>query len=153
CAAAKSSRNCSPEIVFTWRQPEVRASECIAVPSFPAGCFLLPHLPRPAPQRGFLMANRTRCFGALVALIVSVANLQAASPNLGSIAPMGIQRGVETVVNFQGARLSDAKEILFYSPGLTVTKLQIVNDGQVKATVKAAPDCRLGEHVARVRTA
>jgi hypothetical protein len=57
------------------------------------------------------------------------------------------------VVVFGGARLSDAQEILFYSPGFSVTKLEVVNDSQVKATVKIAPDCRLGEHIMRVRTA
>jgi hypothetical protein len=45
------------------------------------------------------------------------------------------------------------QEVVFYSPGLTVTKLEVVNAGQVKATVKIAPDARLGEHALRVRTA
>ena len=54
---------------------------------------------------------------------------------------------------FNGARLSDAKEIFFYSAGFQVSKLQVVNDNQVKATVKILPDCRLGEHAMRVRTA
>jgi len=42
----------------------------------------------------------------------------------------------EAVVSFNGGRLTDAKEILLYSPGVTVSKLQVVNDGQVKATIK-----------------
>ncbi|HLN28881.1 MAG TPA: PPC domain-containing protein [Gemmataceae bacterium] len=77
----------------------------------------------------------------------------AASPSLGSILPRGGQRGTQTVLYFNGGRLSDTKEILFYYPGITVTKLEVVNDGQVKAAVKIAPDCRLGEHAVRVRTA
>src|SRR5262245_14654556 len=56
-------------------------------------------------------------------------------------------------VFFGGGRRSDAKEILFYTPGFDVTKLEVVNDAQVKATVKIAADCRLGEHMVRVRTA
>jgi hypothetical protein len=56
-------------------------------------------------------------------------------------------------VFFNGARLTDAQEILFYSPGFSVSKLEVVNDNQVKATVQIAPDCRLGEHAIRVRTA
>jgi hypothetical protein len=79
-------------------------------------------------------------------------SLQAASPSLGGIEPRGIQRGVESVLTFNGGRLADAKEILFYSPGLEVIKLE-PSDGNVKATVKVAPDCRLGQHVAQVRTA
>ena len=76
-----------------------------------------------------------------------------ASPSLGAISPRGGQRGTEMVITFAGARLGDAKEILFYSPGFTVTKLTPVNDNAVQATVKIAADCRLGEHAARVRTA
>ena len=77
----------------------------------------------------------------------------AASPNLAGIAPRGAQRGTEAVLLFNGARLSDAQEILFYYPGITVSKLEVVNDNQVKATAKIDPACRLGEHAMRVRTA
>jgi hypothetical protein len=42
---------------------------------------------------------------------------------------------------------------LFYSPGFTVSKLEVINDNQVKATVQIAADCQLGEHAMRVRTA
>ncbi len=77
----------------------------------------------------------------------------ASSPSLGGISPRGVQRGTEATLLFNGGRLADAQEILFYSPGLTPTKLEVVNDGQVKLTVQVAADCRLGEHAARVRTA
>jgi hypothetical protein len=86
-------------------------------------------------------------------LIGSTTVVHASSPSLGGISPRGGQRGTHAVFFFNGARLSDAKEILFYYPGVTVAKLEVVNDGQVKATVQIAPDCRLGEHAARVRTA
>jgi hypothetical protein len=77
----------------------------------------------------------------------------AAAPSLGGIAPRGAQRGTEAVLSFNGARLADTKEVLFYSPGFSVAKLEVVNDSAVKATVKIAPDCRLGEHAMRLRTA
>jgi hypothetical protein len=67
--------------------------------------------------------------------------------------PRGAQRGKEVVLSFNGGRLSDAKEILCYSSGFNVTKLQVVNDGLVKATMKIPANCRLGEHAMRVRTA
>lgn len=76
----------------------------------------------------------------------------ASSPSLGSISPRGAQRGTELSILFNGARLSDAKDILCYSPGFSVTKLEVVNDNQVKATVQIAADCRIGEHAMRVRT-
>ncbi|HEV3238232.1 MAG TPA: hypothetical protein VGZ25_14675, partial [Gemmataceae bacterium] len=95
------------------------------------------------------LRNLLIAFSALLCL----AQAQAVSPALSSIAPRGAQRGTDAVFLFNGARLTDAKEILLYYPGVTVTKLEVVNDTQVKATVKIAADCRLGEHVARVRTA
>jgi hypothetical protein len=85
--------------------------------------------------------------------LASVAFCQAATPTIGNILPRGVQRGTEATLFFNGARLSDAKEILLYYPGVTVAKLEVVNDNQVKATVKVAADCRLGEHAARVRCA
>jgi hypothetical protein len=90
-------------------------------------------------------------FVCFVCFVVSPAF--GASPALGGVSPRGAQRGTEVELVLGGARLSDAQEVLFYSPGLQVTKLQVVNDGQVKATVKVAPDCRLGEHALRLRTA
>jgi hypothetical protein len=92
-------------------------------------------------------------FLGLSLLAFAVTAAKAASPNLAGIAPRGGQRGTDMALSFNGARLSDAKEILFYYPGISVTKLEVVNDTQVKATVKIAADCRLGEHAMRVRTA
>ena len=94
-----------------------------------------------------------RAIAALVPGLVLAGPAMATAPALSIIQPRGGQRGTEQVVTFQGARLTDAKEIVSYSPGFSVTKLEVVNDGQVKATVKVAPDCRLGEHAFRVRTA
>lgn len=90
---------------------------------------------------------------ALGCWFVFAAAASANAPVLGNILPRGGQRGVDNVALFTGARLTDAKEIIAYSPGFQVTKLEVVNDGQVKATIKIAPDCRLGEHAFRVRTA
>ncbi|MHC5541324.1 PPC domain-containing protein, partial [Singulisphaera rosea] len=61
--------------------------------------------------------------------------------------------GTELEVTLGGARLTDAKEILFYRPGITVSKLEVVNDGAVKATFKIAPDCPLGLVDLRLRSA
>ncbi len=89
----------------------------------------------------------------IAAVLIAVPSMYAASPNLGGISPRGWQRGTETILLFNGARLTDAQEILFYYPGITVNKLEVVNDNQIKATVKIDPNCRLGEHAMRVRTA
>ncbi|MBQ16306.1 MAG: peptidase [Planctomycetaceae bacterium] len=93
-----------------------------------------------------------RLLGALLLALAIALPVQAASPSLGSIGPRGVQRGVENEMTFNGGRLQDAKEIFFYSPGFEVVKL-VATGGNVKATVKVLPNCRLGQHVAQVRTA
>lgn len=54
---------------------------------------------------------------------------------------------------FGGARLADAQEIMLYYPGIAVKKFEIKGDNQVITTLAIAPDCRLGIHAMRVRTA
>ena len=93
-----------------------------------------------------------RMTGVLLLALAMALPAQAASPSLGGISPRGVQRGVENQMVFSGGRLQDAKEIFFYSPGFEVTKLEAAA-GSVKATVKVLPNCRLGQHVAQVRTA
>lgn len=90
---------------------------------------------------------------ALVLVLIFATTSRSASPAIGTIMPRGGQRGKDITLIFGGGRLSDTKEVVFYSPGFTVKKLQVVNDGQVKATVHIADDCRLGEHAMRLRTA
>jgi hypothetical protein len=90
---------------------------------------------------------------AVFALTFGASTAPASSPSLGAVRPLGGQRGTEVEVNFTGARLADAKEIIVYEPGITTTKLQVVNDGHVKATLKIAPDARLGLRDLRLRTA
>lgn len=77
----------------------------------------------------------------------------AVQPSLGAIAPYGFQRGTEVEATFSGARLGDAHELLFYSPGINVVELKAENDGTVKAKLAIAPDCRIGIHAVRLRTA
>jgi hypothetical protein len=101
------------------------------------------------------MVMPSRCsFQWLVALTVCVSAVPAfaASPRLTRITPAGIQRGVEHEVTFSGNNLADAQDVLFYSPGFEVVKVE-GNGNSCKATIKVAADCRLGEHVAQVRTA
>ena len=52
----------------------------------------------------------------------------------------------------QGLELMPKNSSL-YQPGVTVTKLEVVNDNQLKVSLKVAPDAALGEYLARVRTA
>ncbi|MDY3554643.1 PPC domain-containing protein [Gemmata sp. JC717] len=90
---------------------------------------------------------------SLCALCALCGESFSASPALGAIQPRGAQRGTEATLTFQGGRLADAQEVLAYYPGISVKKLEVVNDATLKVAVAIAPDCRLGEHVFRVRTA
>lgn len=76
----------------------------------------------------------------------------AASPQLAAILPPGVQRAGERVLTFTGARLGDVEEVLFYDPGVTVNKIENVDPQNVRVTVSVADDCRLGEHLAQLRT-
>ena len=88
--------------------------------------------------------------------LVSANNADAsapATPILNQIVPRGVQRGTTKEVNFHGERLFGAQEVFFYDEGFEVKKLEQVSDKVVKVTIAVSSDCRLGEHVAQLRTA
>ncbi len=72
---------------------------------------------------------------------------------LNQIVPRGMQRGTEKTLLFTGARLFDAKEVFFYDDGFEVKNIEQVDGNNVKVTVACAETCRIGEHVAQLRTA
>ncbi|HXG48991.1 MAG TPA: PPC domain-containing protein [Methylomirabilota bacterium] len=76
----------------------------------------------------------------------------ATEPRLTNILPPGGQRGTELEVRFTGQRLQDTQEVIFYQPGIEVVAMD-VGTNRVKATLRLAPDCPLGEHLLRLRTA
>ena len=90
---------------------------------------------------------------ALLALTAVATPALAISPSVRGMKPVGGQRGTEVVVSLTGQRLTDTQEILFYQPGITVTKIKAGKDGQATATFKIAPDAPLGLHDFRLRTA
>ena len=76
----------------------------------------------------------------------------SAPPTVENVAPGVGQRGTEFTLMLSGARLSDPKELIFYSPGVICTKLTATSENQVTATLKAAADSRLGDYPFRLRT-
>ncbi|NBV23711.1 MAG: peptidase [Proteobacteria bacterium] len=76
----------------------------------------------------------------------------AVAPTLQNTTPSGLQRGIEAELKFNGSRLADAEEVLFYEPGVKVLELKEVKDSYVLAKVKLDADCPLGEHKIRIRT-
>ena len=109
------------------------------------------HLVNPCGLRG--MKKCVYFTGFMLLLLLGNVNLAvASSPQLSIIMPRGIQRGQEHVLTFSGARLQETQEVFFYSEGVTVKNIEQVDDKNVKVTVTVAPQCRLGEHVAQLRT-
>lgn len=89
--------------------------------------------------------------GGLLAALASA--VYATSPKLNATTPPGAQRGTEILLRLSGSRLEDAQEIVFSTPAIKVLKMESVRTNSIKATVRIAPDCALGEHQLRVRTA
>ena len=85
------------------------------------------------------------CFGGVTTCL-------ADDPTVSLITPPGLPRGTEVELLITGARIADAKELLFYEPGIEVTSLVAEGDNQVKVKLKAAPDCQPGLHSMRVVT-
>src|SRR5215468_5750995 len=97
---------------------------------------------RRAARNSFLLLN-----------FILVQSAFAASPHLDSLTPAGGQRGTELEATFAGDRLQDSQEIFSYEPGIQILKLNLVTNKTVTAQIKIAPDCSLGEHHLRIRTA
>jgi hypothetical protein len=89
----------------------------------------------------------------ILTLLLAALPARAVSPGLSATTPAGAQRGTEVEVMLRGDRLEDAREVLLYHPGIEVVKITQATNNFVKAVFKIAPDCRLGEHPLRVRTA
>ncbi len=89
---------------------------------------------------------------SLALLAACVVNASAVAPSLQNTTPSGLQRGTEAELKFNGARLADAEEVIFYEPGVKVLELKETKDNYVLARVKLDADCPLGEHKVRVRT-
>ena len=76
----------------------------------------------------------------------------AASPELHSILPRGAQQGTEAEFRLLGRRLEDASSLLFHSEGLETIELQAEKANELRARIRIAADCPLGEHGLRVVT-
>ncbi len=90
---------------------------------------------------------------ALLATMFVATPAPAVNPSVRGTKPVGGQRGTDLVVTLTGQRIADAREILFYQPGITATKVEVGKDGHVTASFRIAPDAALGLHDFRLRTA
>ena len=89
---------------------------------------------------------------ALSIFLALLAPLAAFSPELHLIHPRGGQRGTEMVVNFDGERLEELTEALFYEPGLTLSNIEVKDGKHAIAKLTIAADATLGEHSLRLRS-
>ena len=108
----------------------------------------------PSPRLLLRMFARGGVLAACLAVALLVgAPLLAASPTFNRLTPTGGQRGTELEVQLAGERIADAAGLLFYEPGLTVTAIEPTGPTAAKVKIAIAPDCRLGLHAVRLRTA
>lgn len=77
----------------------------------------------------------------------------ASVPEANALSVVGVQRGQSVEVQISGARLGDARELLFYTPGLSASNITKVDDNNIKVTITAAPDAKTQLHPFRVITA
>jgi hypothetical protein len=88
----------------------------------------------------------------MITVVGGAVSAFAASPRLSNITPRGIQRGAEHTLEFHGDNLGDIEEVLFYEPS-SFEVLKIEPDPKApKVSLRVAAECRLGEHVAQIRT-
>lgn len=103
----------------------------------------------------------------LTLLLGSTSPLGAMLKHIERVTPRIGQRGTTLEVTIQGARLEDPKEIIFDEPGIRVVAIGPMSklpnpsklpaggriEDEVKCRLEIAPDCVLGEHRFRLRTA
>lgn len=93
-------------------------------------------------------------FAALaLSLIGAAVGARAASPSLSNILPRGAARGSEVEARFLGNNLGDAVDLLFHTEGIALKEITEKKGNEVRCVLSIAPDCRLGRHAVRVRTA
>ncbi len=111
------------------------------------------------------------CFFAPVVFLVTAiaprASAGAMLLHIGSTQPRVAQRGTTCEVVIQGISLQDAREVVFFKPGIKAVKIEqlpnlavpisLAHGGriaeQIRCQFEIAPDCVPGEHPFRIRTA
>lgn len=87
-----------------------------------------------------------------MAVGLAVGQAPAAQPVLTRSEPMGVVRGEVTQVVFHGARLNDAREVVFDRPGLRATEVKQVDAAKVEVTIEADADLAPGLYPVQVVT-
>ena len=120
------------------------------------------------PFRKQLLGSRAE-FIAVVWLLASALPGEAGAmlKHLERVSPRIGQRGTTVEISIQGAHLDDPREIIFDRPGIRALSIEPMRklpgpqglmhggriDQEVKCRFEIAPDCAVGEHRFRLRTA
>jgi hypothetical protein len=91
----------------------------------------------------------------LILVVLLAAAAYGQQRMLDYVLPRGGSRGTTVEVTLHGQSLSDPRQVLFYDSGIKAIRVEpgAKPDAEVKAAFEIAPDCALGEHVLRLRTA
>jgi len=100
-----------------------------------------------------MICSHQRNAVATALVLVLAAAATAMQPQLTLVSPWGLERGKTHEITLLGNRIKDAQELLFYSDGFQVDSLKAVDNKTCKVTVAVSPECRLGLHAVRLRTA
>jgi hypothetical protein len=106
-------------------------------------------------------------FSLCVLCVLCGESALAGTPRLSRLTPPGGQRGTTVEVDFTGRGLDQAKEVLFYGPGITAESFEAVENvtgpngrpqavergTRLRVKLKISSDCALGAHGLRLRTA
>jgi len=119
-------------------------------------------------SRKQFVGSRSRVMAA-VCLVASALSSEAGAmlKHLERVSPRIGQRGTTVEISIQGAHLDDPREIIFDRPGIRAVSIEPMSklpgsqslahggriDQEVKCRLEIAPDCALGEHRFRLRTA
>lgn len=76
------------------------------------------------------------------------------TPQLNLILPRGVQRGMEHRLEFLGERLQQTEQVFLYdrADGISILEVKPIDDKKVEVLIRVSEDCRLGEHIAQLRT-
>ena len=85
-------------------------------------------------------------------LFLSVTTVMAVPPSVESADPVCAQVGRNFTLTITGSRLSKPADILFYRPGVRLSKFTPVDDSTLKVELVSSPDAPWGAHPFRLRT-
>lgn len=89
----------------------------------------------------------------LLSLLLLSSSPLRADPTIDRIIPPGAKQGSDVEIELTGKFLESAEELVFEEGLIQVQHIDSVDGSRVKARISIPPDCRLGAHRLRVRTA